>query len=479
MKNSIKRNLGYQTIYQILNTCLPLITAPYLARILGAENLGIYSFVTSISSFFALLAMLGIANYGTRSIAECGNDKVRVTITFKEIYTIQLFMSVLCTVLYIEYAFLLGVDNRIIVLLQGIAVLACAFDINWLFFGLEEFKLTVIRNMVIRVSTVALMLIIVKNENHLWIYTLLMASSTLISNLVLWFYLPERITNAHIDREKIKRHFKPIAMLFVPLLAMSVYHLMDKAMLGWLSTYEESGYYYNADKIINIPVGILLGVGTVMLPRITALVNSGKKQEADGLFLKTVEVLIVVSTAISFGIAAISNEFIPFFFGEGYDSCVLLTIVLCPVLIIKALSLTIRNVYLVPNHKDKYYIQSVVAGAIINTIINYLLIPRLNAMGAVIGTLVAEAVACVWQYYAVRRELHYGKTLIQIIPYLMIGCVMFGAVRFVANEIHFTSLFLSIVLEIIIGALIFSGICVSFWAITKNDILKIIFNRKI
>lgn len=192
MKSSIKRNLGYQTVYQILNTCLPLITAPFLSRILGAENLGIYSYITSISSFFVLFAMLGIVNYGTRLIAEYNNEKDRISSAFSEIYTIQLTMSLACSVLYTGYVYLFCKDNTLIALIQGITVIACAININWVFFGLEEFKLTVMRNMVIRLTTVVLILLLVRNSSDLWVYTLLMAGGTMISDAVLWFYLPSR-----------------------------------------------------------------------------------------------------------------------------------------------------------------------------------------------------------------------------------------------------------------------------------------------
>lgn len=478
MKNSLKSNLSYQTIYQFLNICLPLITAPYLSRVLGPAGLGVYSFVTSISDFFILFAMLGINNYGTRCVAECKHDKSELTFVFKEIYCIQLITSIACIILYGVYIVFLCEYNSLIATIQGIAVLSCLLNINWFFFGLEEFKLTVMRNMFIRIVTFFLIILLVNKETDLWLYTLLMASSTLVSNFVLWFFLPYFITIRKNRKLELKKHIKPIILLFIPLMAMSIYHLMDKVMLGWLSTYKETGYYYNVDKIINIPAGILLGIGTVMLPRITSLITEGKKNESVGLFLKTLEGLIVTSVAISFGTAAISDEFIPFFFGEGYNNCILLTIVLCPVLIIKAFSLTIRNVYLVPNHKDKYYIQSVVAGAVVNIIINYLLIPKFDALGAVIGTLFAELVACIWQYYAVRKELKYVSTIVRSFSYFIIGCVMYVVVRLTANMLTNFSLFVRLLIEIVIGGAVFSIICLLFWQKTKNDFLALFINNK-
>lgn len=255
-------------------------------------------------------------------------------------------------------------------------------------------------------------------------------------------------------------------------MAMSVYHIMDKTMLGVLSTYKQVGYYYNADKIINIPIGILTGVGTVMLPRMTALNKEGKLKEAKKLFLLSIELIVIVSVAMACGISAISKEFTPFFFGQGYDACIILIIALSPVLVVKGLSEIARMQYLIPNHKEKIFIESVFCGAGVNFVVNWILIVRLGALGAVIGTMVAELVSCIWQYTKMNKYISCLSAIFKSVIYVVFGIVMFLAVRIVAR--WFNGGIVGLFFEILIGIVTYLAMCIVYWKITKSEIASLI-----
>ena len=474
MANSIKKNLGFQTIYQILNTCLPLITGPYLARVLGATQLGVFSYTSSVVSYFTLIAILGTVNYGTRSIASVKDDVMLRSKKFCEIYSLQLGTSIIAIILYVIYVAGFDHENTIISVIQIIAIISCACDISWLFFGLESFKTTLTINLIFRIATVLAILVLVKSPKDLWIYALLMLGGTLLAQLFLWIYVPRYIRFLKISCKDIICHLKPNLLLFIPLLAMSVYHTMDKTMLGLLSTYEQTGYYYNSDKVINIPLCIINGVGTVMLPRMTSLYNLGRKEEGNKLFLISLECIAVVSIAMAFGIAAIAKEFVPLFFGNGYDSCVSLVVVLAPVLIIKGLSNTVRTQYLIPLSLETIFTKSVIAGAITNLIFNILLIPKMGAMGAVIGTLLAELVACIWQFICIYKTIDLNRSLCNCFVYLGAGIIMFVCVRVVA--IVLIPIWIKITLEIIVGIIVYFIICLAFWKISNSKMYRMILH---
>lgn len=353
--SSIKKNLGLQTAYQILSASMPLITAPYLARKLGAEQLGIFSYTTSIVMYFTLVAMLGTVNYGTRSIASAKDDKAKRNDVFSSIYYLQITVTALATVAYVLYLVVFCRENQLISLLQGIALLSCFVDINWLFFGVEDFQITVTRSIVIKIATVILILLLVKQKTDLWLYTLIMLGGTFLSNAVLFIYLPRYVSFTKVSIGQIKDHIKPNIVLFIPLLAMTVYHTMDKTMLGALSTYEQSGFYYNSDKIVQIPLLIINGIGTVMLPRMSSLLAEKKQKKADDLFITTMEGVAAISIAIACGIVAVSKEFIPFFFGDGYEPCIVLTIVFSPILLFKGFSVIARTQYLIPMKMERVH----------------------------------------------------------------------------------------------------------------------------
>lgn len=463
---SLRRNIFFQTAYQILNTCLPLITAPYLARVLGAEQLGIFSYSSSVVSYFTLICMLGTVNYGTRSIASVKEDKVKVSFTFWSIYGFQALLTCIVLVFYQLYLLFFCVENKCIAIIQTISIVDCLLNINWLFFGLEKFQFTVTRSFFVRVFTVVAILSFVNEPTDLWVYTLIMTGGSLLSNAVLWVSLPRVVNKVKVKVKDYLPHLKPNLILFIPLLAMSVYHAMDKTMLGLLSTYEQSGFYYNVDKVINIPVGILTGISTVLLPRMTAFVSAGKKKEGDKLFRESLEFVIALSVAIAFGISAIAKEFTPVFFGTGYDECVLLIIALSPVLVIKGVSISARTQYLIPYKLEIIFIRSVVMGAAVNLIINWTLIPKYGAMGAVIGTLVAELTACVMQLWTMRKYLKLNTIYKNTLVYLIIGISMFVCVRLIARLQ--VNIYFKLSLEVICGATIYSGLSILFWKLTKN-----------
>lgn len=467
-KIGMKKNLWYQSLYQILNLILPLITAPFLSRVLGAESLGIISYTTSVVNYFVLFAMLGLTNYGTRSIAVVKNDKKDRNRVFTEIYVLQVFTSTIALIVYALYMVFICDDNILVSWIQGIAILACLFDINWFFFGIEKFKITVIRSMVIRVVSVIMILLFVKQPSDLWLYSILLLGSTFVSQIVLWVYLPKYTHIVKVKFHDVKKHLLPNIKLFIPLLAMSVYHIMDKTMLGRMSSYLESGYYYNADKVINIPIGLLTGVGTVLLPRVSALAGGNNKAQANRLFNDSIIVIGCFSAALCCGIAAIAEEFTPFFFGPGYEPCILLIITLSPVLFIKGFTLISRNAYLIPNNMENKLTASVVAGAIANLVANFLLIPLFGALGAVIGTIIAEFVSFVLQYVMIFKETDCLKSLLHGCLYFLFGVIMYFGVRCISQFLNFSLLF-KVIIEVLIGAIIYISLCLIYWKISKNN----------
>ena len=466
-KKKLSVNLGFQTFYQILITALPLITAPYLSRVLGAESLGIFSYTNSVVSYFTLFAFLGTQSYGTRSIASNQNNNKIRSITFWEIYSLQAFSSVICIVAYLMYIVVFCSENQLISAIQGLALIGTLTDISWLYFGIEDFRFTVVTNGIIKIISVVAILLFVRQKEDMWLYTLIMVGSVVVSNLVLWFPM-SKVVNLNdfssIKISAITKHIKPNLILFVPLLAMSVYHVMDKTMLGSISTFEQSGFYYNADRVVSTPVGIINGFCTVMLPRITAFRNENEVSKANEFFFLSIKGMGLITSAMAFGLAAIANEFIPIFYGPGYDSCISLMIFLSPILIIKGYCYTARMLYLVPAKRENVYIGSVIAGAVSNLIANTILIPIYGAFGAVIGTLISEFTSCIWQYVFMLKYLNYIRTLVGSLVYILFGMVMFVIVRvstgFLANGL------IGLVEEIIIGTIIYLTLCIVFWLIT-------------
>lgn len=451
--NNAKKNFMYNAIYQILILILPLITAPYLSRIVGVDGVGVYSYTYSIVYYFMLLTLLGVNNYGNRRIAKVRDNKKELSETFWGIYLFQLFMGILMLIFYIVYLHYFNVQYKEIAKIQLIFILSSILDINWLFFGLEEFKKTITRNTIIKFSTVILIFIFVRNENDLWIYTLIMASMTCIGQIILWGFIRKRIVFIKINIRDITKHIKPNLILFIPVIAISLYKMMDKIMLGSITSVIEVGYYENAEKIINIPMTLITALGTVMLPRISNFVSKGEKEKISDYIDKSINFIMFMSFAMSFGLMAIGYKFAPVFFGEQFQKTGILIIMLSVTLPILSFANVIRTQYLIPFEKDKIYIKSVSIGAVTNLIINFILIPKFSSIGACIGTIFAEFAVMFYQILKVKNELTVCKYIRESINFLIKAIIMYICI-IPLNYLNISSIYI-IVSQVFLGGIIY------------------------
>lgn len=468
---TVGRNLIYQTIYQILTVITPLITSPYVSRVLGAEGLGEYSYAWTSALYFTLFAMLGVNNYGCRAIARVQNDKKERSILFWDIYALQVSMTILMIVLYVLYLFLFDRKNSISAIIQIIIIVNCMFDVNWYFFGVENFKITVSRNIIVKILTVLSVLLFVNERTGVVGYSIVMSMGTLLSNVILVPYMKNEIVFVKPTWNGIKSHMVNNIVLFIPALASSVFHIMDKTMLGAISGLKQLGYYMNADKVINIPIGIVNGLGMVYLPRITAMRNELSEKELSEELYKSIELYSFVIFALSFGIAAIAKEFSPLFFGDGFAPCVMLIIAFAPAFIMKSYSSFFRTNILIPFNKESQYTIAVAFGAVSNIVVNVLLIPHFEAFGAVMGTVIAETVVFIVQLYNLPVKLKWSRIVKHTIPYLIIGVLMVGGIRVVSYIA--VPIGLLVILQMIIGIMVYMIGCFIFWkSLNKPSILR-------
>ncbi len=418
MESSAKKNFIYNVIYQILAMIIPILTAPYLARTIGADGIGVYSYTYSVIYYFMLLTMLGINNYGNRTVAKAREDKNKLSKTFISIYTIQLASGLLMLVLYLAFVLAFDNQNRIIALLQTPFMISAILDINWLFFGLEDFKKTVTRNSIVKIANVILIFLLVKNTNDVWKYTIIMSGMTCISQLILWGFARKKIKFEKVKICEIKKHLKPVFILFIPVIAVSLYKMMDKIMLGSISGMTEVGLYENAEKITNIPLAIITALGTVMLPRISNIIAKGENEKVKKYISKSMKFIAFSSLVTSAGLIAIGQKFSLLFLGDEFEKAGTLILLLSCTLPIISFANVIRTQYLIPKEKDNIYITSVFLGAIVNLAMNAILIPGFKSNGACIGTIAAELIVMAYQAYRVRKELPIRKYIIDFIPFL-------------------------------------------------------------
>ena len=453
MKKGIVKNYIYNLIYQLLVLILPLITTPYLSRTLGAEGIGIYSYTLSISTYFILLGSLGVAMYGQREIAYVQENIQKRSKVFWEIIIFRFItMSIGMIMFYIlfvrqgEYK-----DYYKILMLE---LLANCIDISWLFQGLEEFKKTVTRNMIVKIISIICIFIFVKSPKDLTKYFIIYVMSILLGNLTLWFYLPRYIKKCKIKEMKIIRHFKPTLGLFLPQIATQIYTVLDKTMIGTIVVNKsEVGYYEQAQKIIKMFLTIITSFGTVMVPRMANTYINGNEDMIKGYMKKSFNFVWVISIPMVLGIISVANKFVPLFYGSGYEKVSVLMCIISPIIIIIGLSNVIGTQYLIPTKQQKEYTISVISGAGINFILNLILINLYGAVGASIATVIAELTVTGCQMFFIRKKICIKEIFILARKYCIIGLIMFGLSIFIGKNI--SNDFISIVIQCLAGISIY------------------------
>lgn len=465
-----KKNFIYNLVYQLLILICPLVTTPYLSRVIGAEGIGTYSYVYSIVYYFMLFTLLGVNNYGNRTIAKVRDNKEELSKKFWEIYFMQLFMGLIMLLLYYIYIFNFDISYFFTSLLASLFIISAIIDINWFYFGLEEFKKTVVRNAIVKVLSVILIFIFIKNNNDIWKYMIIMSGSTLLSQSIMWFFLKRTITFKKIKLEDVIKHIKPNLTLFIPFIAVSLYKMMDKVMLGAFTNVNEVGFYENAEKIVNIPMVFINALGTVMMPRISNIAEKGDIENAKKYIDKSITFSWFVSMVMCFGLICISNMFASWFFGKEFEKTGLLITLLSITLPFLSFANVIRTQYLVPFEKDKVFVKSVIAGAIINFIFNLILIKKFESIGACIGTIIAEITVMFYQSVSVKKELSIMAYLKKCIPFLVKAIIMLFLI-YPIKYLNMNSV-ITIFIQIIIGG----GV---YFILNKKYIAEIINIKKL
>lgn len=470
MKSSIIKNYLYNAAYQIVLIIVPLLTTPYLSRVFSAEQLGIYSYHYSIAYYFSIFIILGLNNYGNRQIAIVKDEKRRLSETFCSIYSMQLGFGFLVILSYYIYISALS-KNKEISSIFFVYVVSEIFNINWLFYGLEEFRITVRRSIVIKILSTAGIFIFVRDSSDINIYCIIMTVSALLNQVMLWAYIPKHILFEIPSFYKVRRHIKPNLLLFLSVLGTSLYKYMDKIMLGKMGTMDEVGYYEQSEKIIALPVAFIVSLGTTMLPRISNIeAVSGKDDiRISSYFQRSILFSMFLSASMSFGIMGVSREFVPFFYGPGFDKIVILFNILLPSCIFLGIGNVITTQFLIPRGNDNTYIKSIFLGAVINILINALLIPRYRSVGAAIGTLCAEITVCIYKIAYSNKEMKTMYAIRHGIPFCIIGIIM----CFILNitSMDFLSNTMAMLIKIIMG-------CAIFTILTLLYVMIIKFRRK-
>lgn len=423
-KKSIKKNYLYNLAYQILTVLVPFVTIPYLSRVLGVENIGINSFTLSIVTYFVLLANIGVTSFGTREIALHQDSRKKYSKIFWDLYSYQFLVGVISILAYSIYVFCLGGYPHI-QWIMTLNIVAAIFDIVWLYQGLEDYKYISVRNILIKLAAVAATFTFVRTSNDLWIYVLINSAATVVSSSFLWLKFPKIADRPKLREIRIFRYWKDTFIYFLPQIAVSVYTVLDKTMLGIITGSEaENGYYDQTYKIIQIALIILISLNTVVAPRMAYLFGKGKKEEIKKRLKTSFHFIYLIAFPLVFGLIAVGPDFSSLFFGEGYEKVRILLPLFAPIILVISISNCLSGQCLIPVGKQKQAAIFLWVGAASNFLLNLFTITFFSSIGAAISSIIAEIIITT-SFIVLAREYMKPTTIFTVMKnYFIAGAIM-------------------------------------------------------
>ena len=471
-EKKIIKNYVFHLIYQIVAVVVLLVSMPYVSRILGPDNVGIYSYTAANTSYFSLIAVLGLHWYGEREVAFSQNDIARRSRVFFQIMILKVILFLLACLGYFLYV-KLSSNNITIRLLQGLTLLSVIFDVSWLYRGMENFRSVAICNSAMKLLSLLALFLFVKSENDLAIYIIIQGLSLIVGNIILWVYLPKMISIRYLKGVSLLRDIRVLAEMSIPGIAVQIYNVLDKTMLGVLKqNMTENGYYEQVGKLVTILITMICSLCSVLAPNVAGAYSSGDTDYIKNMAYRAYRIVLFLASAACFGAIAVADQFIPLFLGAEFTDASSLMTVYAFVLLIIPLSNVAGNIILTPIKRHNKGTLAVVLGALTNICLNLILIPRFSAMGAVVSTLVAEIVVTVVHLYYSRDYISIRNTLLDDLKYIVCGLGMLLVLcllRYHFLDAISLNVIFKLAIEIALGAGVYLGLS---FMLTKGTMIK-------
>lgn len=406
--NEVKKNYFFNLMFQVLNIVAPLITMPYVSRVLGAAGVGEYSYTYSIVSYFLIVASLGTSLYGCREISNNYTNKEKKSQVFWEILIIRICASSVVTLGYIILINLhkfSALDKRLL-LINVLYIIGTALDISWLYQGEQRFDIITIFSLVNKIVTILLVFFLIKTHLDISKYVLIHASMYLINSVFYFIPLGNVVNLVSVKKLEIARHILPVLILLVPQISKEVYSVLDKTMIGeFYSDRSLNGYYEQAVNIVSMSMTIITSLNIVMMSKLSQDYSESKKENVISNVKNSFQFVWFIGIPLCVGIVSVIDLFVPLFFGNGYEPVINLVYILTLRILCIGISNVIGIQYLITLRRHRDFNISILVGLVANGFFNWILIPKYNVYGAAFATVISEALVTITQLLFVKDEI--------------------------------------------------------------------------
>ena len=466
----VLKNYAYNLSYQLLVIILPIITTPYVTRVFSSEDLGTYGYFNSIVTYFILLATLGVANYGTKEIS---GHLQEIRKNFWGIYTLQLGATFVSILLYALFCLMLPSMQNPVAYILGLSLVSKGIDISWLFQGLEDFRKITVRNITVKLVGVISIFLFVKSANDLYLYVFLLTIFELLGQLSMWLPAREFIGKPHFDMAYARVHLKPVILLFLPQIAISLYVTLDRTMLGALASTKDVGIYDQALKLVNILLTLVTSLGSVMLPRVSNLLSSGDHKAVNKMHQMSFLIYNLVIFPMMAGILIVNADFVQFFLGQDFqDARYAIAIMIFRMFFIGWTNIMGIQI-LIPHNRNKEFMISTTAPAIISVGLNLLFLPKLGYIGAAIVSVLTEALVWAIQLYFTRRYLKEVPIIGSMTKIVLASAIMYAFLLVSKTLIHFSPT-LNVLVFAVLGGIIYLFAILSLKVVDVKELKQIV-----
>lgn len=451
-EKSLKINFFYNIIIQLLQVVTPLIITPYVSRILGVSNVGIYSFVNANTAYFLLLAILGISTYAQLKGARVREDRTELSVLFAEVFFTRLLTVCFSAVLFSVFV-ILQTEYRCYYYVQFINIVACAFDFMWVFQCVEDFKVVAIRTGIIKSINIILIFMFVNTENDLLSYFLIMALGTIIGNLSVVPLLGKYIRMEAPRSGFINRQLINTFIYFLPTVAAILTSTVDKVMIGYYYPDKfQSGYYEQAYYIENAVFTLFVALNFTMRPRMSYLYARGCYDEIKVKMRKSLNLNLFLSVPTAVGMGILASNYIPWFLGNNYFESVYILYIMIFWVMIKAVSNCLLEQNIVPNGGQLLATKILWVGTIFNILFNLFFIPLYAAKGAAIGSVLSELIILIVTLLACKREVNILALIKKWSKYIILSIPM-SIVLIIGTTFLKPRIYNTLILTIVGGAI--------------------------
>lgn len=474
---SIKKNYIFNLCARIITLIVPLIVTPYISRVIGADGVGLCSYVASIVSYFVLVANLGIGSYALREISMHRDDENYKKQFAVEVAILKAIFTVACIAIYCGiFVRTSGTVENYIYIIYVTTIIEVILDFSWYFQGIERFGLLAVFNVISKIFYIVFIFVFVKSTDDLIVYAMISVLTNTIIPLCGAFCMFKFCKGKVEGKLNIFKHFKPCMVYFLPAIATQIYTVVDKTMIGAITKSNvENGYYEFAEKIARLPLTLLVAMNAIMESRIAYYYSQNDTEAAKALTIKSMNFSMMVAFPSTAGLIAVAKTFIPIYLGDGYEQCVLLTYIFAPIVSVIAFSNLLGSHYYTPFGKRIQSAIFLVCGAAINVILNSFMIYSFKSTGAAIASVVAETVISILYVIFARKFVKPIKFLIVSIKYFIAAAIMGVSVYFINAALPANVWYL--LLDVAIGGLMYCVLLTVMRTKYFTDTLISLFRR--